>query len=386
MKTYTKNIIFIVLLFAVIFTSGVMAAPEGQLSAIGSSYINVQEYRRESYENGDFYAGYFLNGLYNGEGVYTWANGDRYEGQFLNGQINGMGRLTFYGNGQYWEGSFVQGMIDTGTGIFYYGSMGDKFDGNWINGQPNGAGVLLHPNGTTEKVIFQNGQMIGGNSNPGGKDKSIYMPDENGYGSNPFANLKIGDIVSFGAYEQDNNYYNGYEPIQWRCLDIDYKTGEALLLSVYGLDTMAYFSQSQPITWEDSEIREVLNNDFYYGAFSDSERVWITESLVVNSNNPTYGTYGGNNTKDYIYILSIDEVLHYAPTEDPRKTVPTPLARAHGAYGTIDPNCAWWWLRSPGINNASASSINSNGVLLDTGPDVTDSSGVVRPALHVKIR
>lgn len=387
MKTITRNVLFIVILFAAIFVYTAHAAPNTQIDAIGS-YILGLEYRTERYSNGDQYEGYFLNGLYNGEGKYTWSNGDCYEGEFMNGQINGTGRLTFFGTGQYWEGNFVQGTISTGTGIFYYGSNGDKFDGEWVNGQPNGVGILLHPDGTSDKVTFQNGQMIPYQTKDRkGKDYYINLPEQpnQGYYNYPFANIKIGDIVSFGTYEQDNNSYNGPEPIQWRCLDIDIQTGRALLLSIYGLDTIPYNQNSQSVTWEDSSIRYLLNNYFYYESFTDIERQWIAETEVINNGNPTYGIYGGNNTNDHVFLLSMDEVRHYSPTEYPRKTQPTPVARAHGAYGTADPSCAWWWLRTPGRYSSSAACINSIGVLLDTGTNVSDTTGMVRPAIWVTL-
>lgn len=323
---------------------------------------------------------------YNGEGTYTWANGDRYEGEFLNGQIDGAGRLTFFGNGQYWEGLFVQGKITNGSGIFYWGSNGDKFDGQWLNGQPEGTGILLHTNGTSEKVTFSNGQLTGqiggtagGNEWPSGS-QGQYSGGSNSYA---FNNIKVGDVVNFGRYEQDNNYNNGSEPIQWRVLDIDYTSGKALLLSVYGLETMAYHWDASPVTWENCSLRQYLNSNFYKGVFSDTERPLIAQTRISNPSSPSYGTYGGNDTFDYVFLLGINDVLYYFPNEASRKASPTQLARAHGAYGTADVNCAWWWLRSPGQKTNCASSINSIGVLLDTGPVVSDVTGMIRPAIWV---
>ena len=366
--------------------SSVTAEPAAQISSFGPSQP-IGDYRTETYSNGDQYTGYFVNGQYNGEGVYIWANGDRYEGEFSDGQIDGAGRLTFFGNGQYWEGLFVHGAISDGSGIFYWGNNGDKFDGQWINGQPNGTGILLHANGTSNQVTFSYGQLVsqtgttaGGNQWP----EEIQKPVSSSY-SSPFQNIKIGDIYSFGRYEQDNNYNNGSEAVQWKCIDIDYNSGRALMLSVYGLETIAYHWQSQPVTWESCSLRDYLNSNFYKGVFSDSERQWIVQTLNSNPGSSAFGTYGGNSTYDYVFLLSIDEVLRYFPYEALRKTQPTALAQAHGAYGTADPGCAWWWLRSPGQFSSAATSINSLGVLLNTGPDVSDVTGMIRPAVWVKI-
>ena len=50
--------------------------------------------------------------------------------------------------------------------------------------------------------------------------------------------LAVGSIITFGAYEQDNNTRNGKEPIEWQVLEI--KGGRALLISKYGLDAKRY--------------------------------------------------------------------------------------------------------------------------------------------------
>ena len=201
---------------------------------------------------------------------------------------------------------------------------------------------------------------------------------------NPFPYLKVGDVVAFGRYEQNNNYYDGSEPIQWKCIDMD-ANGRALLLSVYGLDSFAYNWNAISVTWENSSMRDFLNNSFYMNSFTDEERQWIVQTWNSNPNNAAYGTYGGNNTYDFVFLLSIDQLRYYFPYEALRKAQPTAVARAHGAYGTADPACAWWWLRSPGAYTTAASSVNSFGVLLDTGPTVTDSTGMIRPAVWVRL-
>ena len=46
---------------------------------------------------------------------------------------------------------------------------------------------------------------------------------------NPYAKLKIGDRVWLGSYEQDNNFFNGTESIEWTVIQV--QDGTALLLS-----------------------------------------------------------------------------------------------------------------------------------------------------------
>ena len=366
-------------LFCGLFTAA-MAAPQPQISSVGSS-----DYRTEFYSNGDKYTGYFLNGKYQGQGKYTWSNGDYYEGEFSNGQISGTGRIVF-ANGEFWEGLFSAGQINSGYGTFYWGNSGDKFKGSWLNGQPDGLGTLIHANGLTEQVTFKQGVLSSNTTSyPSTGSQSQWSPSSAGSPKvyPAFQGLAAGGTVSFGSFEQDGNYYNGKEPIIWKVLMI--YDGRALLLSQNLLEAMPYNYAQVSVTWEGSTIRNWLNSTFYNDAFSNEEKSCISQNWNSNPANSAYGTMGGSNTFDNVFLLSMDELIYYFPSEASRKAMPTQVARSHGAYGTADVNCAWWWLRSPGQNTACATSVNSIGVLLNTGPLVNDSTGGIRPAIWVNL-
>lgn len=341
-----------------------------------------------TYDNGDRYEGYFVNDLYNGEGTYTWANGDRYEGEFMNGQITGRGRLTFFGSGQSWEGLFINGVINNGSGVFHWGDEGDKFEGQWVDGLPDGAGILIYSDGTRKEAVFSNGYPVSPEETDTDENRradGIQTQPSADPDTDPFQNLKIGDVVSFGQYEQDNVFENGSEAIQWQCLHIDANTGQALLISRYGLEIMPYHLSDMPITWETSDIRNYLKHSFFKAAFNDNDRQRITQTLISNPGNPDYGIDGGNNTDDYVFLLSIEEVLQFFPSKDLRKAQPTEYALSKGAEGTAAPGYAWWWLRTPGQNSNTASNINSDGSLLRIGSKISVPNGMVRPAIWVKL-
>ena len=117
----------------------------------------------------------------------------------------------------------------------------------------------------------------------------------------PIPDAQIGDIVYFGEYEQNNLSYNGKEEIAWYVLD---KTDDTMtLLSVKILDGRPYSSTLAYTTWEDSDLRKWLNNEFYDNAFSDTERAQIVSALLENID--------GQNTEDYVYLLSFNEFLSY---------------------------------------------------------------------------
>lgn len=130
-----------------------------------------------------------------------------------------------------------------------------------------------------------------------------YTADDNGYCANF-------DVVKFGSYEQDG-IDNGTEAIEWYV--IAREDGKALLFSRYILEGAMYkeYDNSEDITWENSDLRRWLNEDFCSQAFVDEERSMIQETKLINKDNPVWGTFGGNDTIDKVFILGIDEIAKY---------------------------------------------------------------------------
>ena len=133
------------------------------------------------------------------------------------------------------------------------------------------------------------------------------------YTSNSYSNY-------YNWPDSDTWYYFKYEPIKWRVLKMD--GSQAFLLSDIALDDQQYNTE-EDITWETSTIRSWLNgygassnkqgNDYSSknligSAFSGDERSAIVNTSVVNDDNINYGTEGGNNTTDKIFLLSELEV------------------------------------------------------------------------------
>ena len=115
--------------------------------------------------------------------------------------------------------------------------------------------------------------------------------------------LAVGDIMEFGGYE-------------WRVLEL--KGGKALVLSDKVLFKMPYQKPLSgyefyitPITWEECDLRQYLNGEFYDASFSVEEKLLIAETALINHDNPWSGEPGGNNTIDKVFLLSTDEVLRY---------------------------------------------------------------------------
>lgn len=176
------------------------------------------------------------------------------------------------------------------------------------------------------------------------------------------ANASIGDNVVFGNYDGNT---------EWIVLAKE--DGKILVISKYAIEKKLYNTEYTYITWEKCTLRSWLNNEYLTSAFSNDERSRIIEVSINNPDNAKYGTDGGNNTTDKVFLLSIDEVNKYFTSDSARKAV------------LSDGTSVWWWLRSPGYGSGTAADINSDGSVNGVGDHVNRETGAVRPALWIDI-
>lgn len=226
--------------------------------------------------------------------------------------------------------------------------------------------------------------------------------------------FEVGKYVEFGTYPQT---FDGTDqtPIEWLVLDRD--GDKALLLSRYGLDAHIYDDDwiVRGATWEKSDIREWLNEDFLNRAFTADEQKGILLSDIDNSESQccdAYNVSGGNNTQDMVFLLSYGDIVRYFGlvhsnrpitdlfyTQEEFKTdesivrsllVPTDYARSQNVYEEdkyLSPDhqtTTAWWLRSPGYRETEAMIVFPN-----RSPDCFNINArdiCVRPALWVDIR
>ena len=213
-----------------------------------------------------------------------------------------------------------------------------------------------------------------------------------------FSYRQIGNIVTFGYYEQDNNTANGSEAIEWIVLDYGQEEHKALLLSKYGLDAKPYNVENEEMTWEKCTLRNWLNGGFLPSAFSEHEQSAILMSMVDNSASQGYSewnTDGGNNTQDQVFLLSYTEANRYLDVtwgdsnNTKARVAPTAYAIANGAWAYRDYQTAdgetvgWWWLRSPGSLQSGAAVVLFGGSLNDK--NVSGDNCVVRPAFWLNL-
>jgi len=66
----------------------------------------------------------------------------------------------------------------------------------------------------------------------------------------------------------------------------------------------------EELRWENNPLRLWLN-DIYYNSFTAEDRERIILTRLENTPNPWYGIDGGNDTDDYIFSLSLWDVVKY---------------------------------------------------------------------------
>lgn len=228
---------------------------------------------------------------------------------------------------------------------------------------------------------------------------------------------------SYYQWENDTDYhYFQYQPIKWRTLSVN--GTQAFLVADKVLDNQYYHDDRRnedeewewdAITWEESTVRSWLNgygasanqqkkdygsNSFINTAFGSSARTTIKDTQVENKDNLSYGTEGGKDTVDKVFLLSESEVCTdnakaygFSSSDygdEARWAKSSVYAKALGtesesddAFGYIG-NCEWL-LRSPGYASNDVAYVDSDGWgyrHYDFGDDHDDG---IRPALNLNL-
>lgn len=189
--------------------------------------------------------------------------------------------------------------------------------------------------------------------------------------------MQVGDKIVFDRYE-------------WRILDI--RNNTALIITEDIVEQRAYHSIYKDTTWNDCGIRKYLNGEFY-DKFDDTNKSRIIKVSNKNLDNPWYGTKAGEEGRDSIFLLSLEEVCRYFGDSTEKLQ-----NRGNNRYwNKKDENNSkrmaklrsvyyWWWLRSPGRNNHLAVYVHgTDGCIGVNGNNVTNCNGGIRPALWLKL-
>lgn len=207
---------------------------------------------------------------------------------------------------------------------------------------------------------------------------------------NIMKDLKVNDVFTFGAYEQDNNLKNGKEAVEW--IVVEQKGWSWLLVSKQALDCQQYNTAASDVTWEDSSVRKWMNGEFLNAAFSADEQLLIKDSEVSASGNPAFEVSAGNDTTDKVFLLSVKEAGKYFDSDAARMCEPTAYASSKNLYKSnsfsnenIDTTCRWW-LRTPGDSQSDAAVVYVNGAVGNAGRNVDYKQCGIRPAVWIDLK
>ncbi len=294
----------------------------------------------------------FYNGAFKDSDGYCgwWLRSGGYDGSYTAAYVSSAGAIVNVGNVVDYSKCCVRPVM-------------------WINIENNGTTKESKENTVKIEEVNNSSEIF--NKNTETKEEKVENTQKNA--------TDIGDIITFGNYEQDNNTSNGKEPIEWQVLAKE--NNKLFLISKEALDCQEYYYSSYTdITWETCSLRFWLNDTFLNTAFSEKERSLIQTTTVSADKNPEYETNPGNETTDKVFLLSITEVEKY----DIGKCIPTDYAVGNGAYGSSYRYC-WWWLRSPGDNQDRAALINHDGEVCFYGFAVDYNHACVRPAMWINL-
>ena len=199
--------------------------------------------------------------------------------------------------------------------------------------------------------------------------------------------MQAGDEISFGNYD-------------WRVLDV--QNGMALIITEYIIDHRSYHDVYKDVTWADCSLRKYLNGEFY-DKFTEDDKSRIIPVLNKNPDNEWYGTKGGADTEDRIFLLSIEEAVckyfgdscsklrnpgknqrYWFERKDQNNSKRVARLEGKGVW--------WWWLRSPGRVGIKAVYIHGDGNIGIQGNNILKGNisdgwctGGVRPSLWLKL-
>lgn len=181
--------------------------------------------------------------------------------------------------------------------------------------------------------------------------------------------LEVGEYVTWGEFEQDGNFNNGKEQINWVIIE---KYDDCMvLLSQYCIDVQPYHLSTVSLgDWEDSDLHNYLER-FYINAFTETEKALMLPSSYEKSQNAV-------DNIDYVTIPSVEEIKDISP--EILAGIPTQKLSESISQDYIE-----WWLQSTGDEPLKrATVLGYTGSVNAKGSICTMQLGV-RPVIRLSI-
>lgn len=195
----------------------------------------------------------------------------------------------------------------------------------------------------------------------------------------PPREVSVGEIISYGHYEQNGKNSDGKEAIEWIVLEVNDEY--AIMISRYVLDAARFTNPLRATTYSGSDLRNWLNYDFAGTAFTEKEKAGLTAILFDPGSNPEFsGTNQGGAVADLVGILSIDAIKAYGV---PVQCRATDYAVGRGVFRAAN-GFSPWWTSTMGTYSTMAALARSDGEINYKGRDLSIGTFGVRPVIAVR--
>lgn len=201
-----------------------------------------------------------------------------------------------------------------------------------------------------------------------------------------------------------------YTPIKWRVIHVE--NNIVTLVADKLLMSMVPNTSPAETHWANSRVRYYLNamtNDkydtydesgFYNVAFDESEKSAIVKTKVENKPNVFYGTSSGEDTEDYVFIPSDDEIFSSAEASEDgfyygsgvddasKRFRSTIYAKYTGAWWSPVESYkgnSFWMMRTNGYSDNTVSYICDFGYIYNRGMLVNMAGAGVLPMMRVDV-
>ena len=261
-----------------------------------------------------------------------------------------------------------------------------KSSSDWSNGNSD---YMLRPTGDLDNKTIT----IEAN---GSYRRGAYISEEH-HGVRPCIFIKLIDTIDMGRMKLDGDprketdaVKEGIDLSLYETMTIGKKSvdgvdtdfewyviykenGKALLLSKTTVKRMGFVKKKDKIiSWDTSEVRRYLNNDFYNETFNEAEKSIINNTNIITISNPNSAIKEEKITLDKIFILSYDEIVKYIGLDNKM------ILLGKNNNDTIFN----WFIRTPGTSGKGMAYVDSDAIVNLKGDDYAK---YVRPAMWVNI-
>lgn len=172
-------------------------------------------------------------------------------------------------------------------------------------------------------------------------------------------NIRIGDYVYLGHWEQNGSKGDGAESIRWLVIDTD--GSNLFLISDKALENLPFNKKSDGTAWAGSYLRQWLNGSFFDSAFTAEEAAAIQTTQVEDTVEHCYsewntaGRFSGI-TEDKVFCLSFLEACNLLTVQwaccEPSAVVAKSKSKILTQKDGGNVYCYWWLRTSSYKNNA----------------------------------